>query len=111
MKKYLLGIASILLALSFTAFNVKREVKPGKVFTHYFRFEGNDNFDLNDRGLWADLGTNPPLECPGTDVVCIVSAAQTSLSDFQSAVSTAAPHSESALDNMDGVDIYSRKNP
>ena len=111
MKKYLSGTLAIVLAVSISAFTVKQQAKSKALDDHYFQFTGNSNTDLNVTGSWEYLGEETPSQCSGSNVVCIVSASQTNLVDFQSAISSADPQSESQLDNMSGVDIYSRKNP
>ncbi len=113
MKKYLLGVAAIVLALGFSAFSgksEKQEVTPKKVFATYYGFTGSDNADLNQTGSWVSLGTQAPAQCGGTNIVCIVSASQATLADFQSAIAKANPRSEAELDAMSGVDVYSHKN-
>ena len=111
MKKHLLGIAAIVLAVGFSAFTVNHQSKPKKTFANYYGFEGTSNSQLNQTGKWVSLGVDPPSSCGGSNVVCIVTAPQTNLGDFQSAISSANPTSETELDNMSGVDIFSRQNP
>lgn len=111
MKQCLLGITAILLAVSLSAFSVKKHTNSAQTDSHYYGFTGSDNTDLNQTGSWVDLGQELPSQCGGNNVVCIVSAPQTNLSDFQTAISSANPQSEAQLDAMSGVDIYSRKNP
>ena len=111
MKKDLLGIAAIVLVVGFSAFTGKQKAKPEKTLSHYYQFTGSSNSNLNQTGSWVSLGTQPPAQCGGANVVCIVSAEQTTLADFQAAIADANPRSEAELDVMSGVDIYSRKNP
>lgn len=107
----MLGIFAVILAVSMSAFTLVRETKTKPMFTNYYSFSGSDNADLNQTGDWESLGTEPPAQCGGANVVCIVTASQSTLAAFQSAITSANPHNETQLDAMSGVDIYSRKDP
>jgi hypothetical protein len=111
MKKYMLGIIAFVLAISFSAFTTHQKARPGKTFTNYYEFDGSSNSGLYQTGDWVSLGTDLPSGCGGANVVCIVSASESTLGAFQSSISSVHPTSETELDNIDGVSIFSRKNP
>jgi hypothetical protein len=108
MKKYLLGIFAVILAIGMSAFT--HQGNRGKPTTKYYHFDGTANTSLSNTQLWADMGSTPPSLCTGANVVCIVSSTEPTLTDFRNAITAAQPQSEQDLDNIDGVDIYSRKN-
>lgn len=109
MKKYLLGIISLVLAVSISAFTPNHEAKAKKMFTNYYGFEGTSNSQVGDSDRWVSLGTELPEECHGDNIVCIVTASETSLSAFKTAIHNANPQDEIDLENMSGVAIFSKK--
>ena len=66
MKKYLLGIVAIVLAISFSAFTIEKNRTPkatsGEV---WFVFNGTDPTDLNDASKYSlDQNGSAPSVCP-----------------------------------------------
>jgi hypothetical protein len=108
MKKNLLSIIAIVLAVSLSAFSVQRNHSK-KVFTNYFAFDGSLESQYDEPAHWSFVGTTPPNICSGNTIVCVVTASQTNDTDFRNAISSAQPQNENDLLSMSGVSLYSRQ--
>jgi hypothetical protein len=77
MKKYLLGLTALVLAIGFTAFKTIK-AKPGKKLTTYYYFQTNTNQGdngnfLNSQVTFYGTGTSAPSFCDASNShQCIV---------------------------------------
>jgi hypothetical protein len=83
MKKYLLGLSALVLAISFSAFTTYSTVKHSLAGEKWFKFNGNDPADLNDPSRYSlDLDGSFPTICTTTasDYRCEIYAVPQSVS-------------------------------
>lgn len=84
MKRYLLGITAIVIAISTAAFTYKpiKEKENNLYANYYFQFNGTRNQDESNRTKWAYLSTQTlpaytALSCPGANYGCKLIASDT----------------------------------
>jgi len=75
MKKYLLGLFAVVLAIGFSAFtkvNVNKVDPNAKFTTYYFQFTGTLGTQEDDETKWTEITSIPysTLSCPGTFKGC-----------------------------------------
>lgn len=77
MKQYFLGVIAIVLAVTFSAFTMRKDVSQVKnrnFSTAFFHLTTDKVSDENDLGKWAYDG-NSPITCSGPEtVLCSISA-------------------------------------
>jgi hypothetical protein len=82
MKKYILGLSAVVLAIGFSAFSTKN-TSNAKFSTLFFQFSGTTeaDSDLRNESLWSNPITEP-TENPCTDgsqIVCVMHIESTTL--------------------------------
>ena len=117
MKKYLLGLFAIALAIGFSAFtsvNVKK-VTPSKFTTYYYEFTATSftESDFENSNNWIALGTSAGSDpCPGDDInVCVghASVANQNVSTLISYLQGLTPTASGAttyLTNSSNIDHF-----
>jgi hypothetical protein len=94
MKKYLLGIVAILMAISFSAFTIGNSFKPSHSGEKWFEFNGTSPGDLNDATQYSiDRNGSTPTVCQNTtltyrcEIYAVPQSGDPSLPDLSTIVS------------------------